>query len=610
MHLLIIGGSDAGISAALRVHELAPDIDITIVLTDDYPNFSICGLPYYLSGETPDWHALAHRTEFGGINVLRRHTAESIDSRAKAVVVEHAGTRRIVRYDRLVVATGATPLLPDLPGSNLGGVFLLHTMDDSFKLHQHLVELKPKTAVIIGGGYIGLEMADALTRRGISVTLLSRAETVLPTIDRELGRLVEDELRRHGVSTVTSVSARSIEQLSHNPRLSVTDSGGTRYVCDLVILGVGVRPNSALAREAGATLGAGDAIAVTRRMQTNLPDIFAAGDCVETYHHLLGGATYISLGTIAHKQGRIAGENAIGGDREFGGALGTQSIKAFDLAIARTGLLDHEAEKARFKPLTVSTETNDHKAYYPGAVSLHIRMTGDLATARLLGAQDSGSSKGRDLEADRHRCRGNLSGCRCRTTQRSGFELHASIQQSLGSGPIGGAGLVRIAPGISHAYAQRNYTTSRSRQRRERITRRPVLHSIPLRFLSSQVDFRHRFYYYRNMEKSFILSALAALSQESRLDVFRLLVEHGPEGLSAGAIAERLGLANATLSFHLKELAHAKLITARQAGRFIYYSANFATMNGLVAYLTENCCRGTTCDIACAPAIQRKRRIR
>ncbi len=395
MHLLIIGGSDAGISGALRARELDSSAEVTMALADDFPNFSICGLPYYLSGETADWRDLAHRTEFPGINVLRQHTAESIDVAGKAVAIRNANGTKVLRYDRLIIATGATPVRPNLPGSELEGVFLLHTMDDSFAVHRHLSERQPESALLIGAGYIGLEMADALKQRGLDVTLLSRSATVQPTIDPTLGRLVGEELQRNGVRVLTSVSAVGIEQTSEGTqsRLCVTDSSGERHQTDMVIFAVGVRPNSGLAHEAGATLGFNGAIAVTRHMRTNLPDVFAAGDCVETYHRLLNRQTYISLGTIAHKQGRVAGENAIGGDRQFAGAIGTQSLKVFDLAIARTGLLDHEARAGGFDPLTVPIQANDHKAYYPGAVPLNILISGDRSNGRLLGAQIVGSRK-------------------------------------------------------------------------------------------------------------------------------------------------------------------------------------------------------------------------
>jgi NADPH-dependent 2,4-dienoyl-CoA reductase/sulfur reductase-like enzyme len=395
MHLLIVGGSDAGISAALRAHELDPGAEVTLAVADDYPNFSICGLPYYLSEETPDWRALAHRTEFPGINVLRKHTAELIDAGHKTVLIRNEHGEKSVRYDRLIIATGAVPIRPALPGSDLEGVLLLHTMDDSFAVQRLLAEREPRAVVLVGAGYIGLEMADALTQRGLEVTLLSRSETVLPTIDPELGRLVCDELQRNGVRVLAGVSAIGIERVAEGrrSRLCVADSNSGRHTADLVIFAVGVRPNSGLAERAGAKLGLNGAISVTRQMQTNLRDVFAAGDCVETYHRLYDKPVYISLGTIAHKHGRVAGENAVGGDRRFAGAVGTQSLKVFDLAVARTGLLHHEAQAGGFDPLTIPIIANDHKAYYPGAVPLHILLTGGRSTGRLLGAQIVGSRK-------------------------------------------------------------------------------------------------------------------------------------------------------------------------------------------------------------------------
>ena len=238
-------------------------------------------------------------------------------------------------------------------------------------------------------------MADALTQRGLEVTLLCRADTVLPTVDPALGRLVQEELRRHGVRVLTGVSAAEINQVATErpSRLSALNSAGARHEADLVLLAVGARADSELAGNAGAKLGAGGAIVVTRQMRTNLADVFAAGDCVETYHRLLDAPTYISLGTIAHKQGRVAGENAVGGDRRFAGALGTQSLKVFDLAIARTGLNERDARAASFDPVTVGSEVNDHKAYYPGAAPLRIHLTGDRRTGRLLGGQILGNRR-------------------------------------------------------------------------------------------------------------------------------------------------------------------------------------------------------------------------
>jgi NADPH-dependent 2,4-dienoyl-CoA reductase/sulfur reductase-like enzyme len=215
---------------------------------------------------------------------------------------------------------------------------------------------------------------------------------VLPTVDPELGRHVAAELRAHGVDVVTSTAVRRVtrNQAPHTPALRVegASSDGTsfRRDADIVLIFAGVRPDVALAAGAGAKLGLRGAIDVDRTMRTNLPDVFAAGDCVVTHHRLLG-TTYIPLGTTAHKQGRVAGENAVGGRREFAGSLGTQVVKVFDMAAARTGLRDHEASSAGFDPVTVAAEADDHKAYYPGSHRIAMRWTGDRQTGRLLGVQ-------------------------------------------------------------------------------------------------------------------------------------------------------------------------------------------------------------------------------
>jgi NADPH-dependent 2,4-dienoyl-CoA reductase/sulfur reductase-like enzyme len=241
-------------------------------------------------------------------------------------------------------------------------------------------------AAIVGSGYIGLEMADALTHRGVQVNLFGRAETVLPTVDQSLGNLVADELRRHDVTVHAGVAVEAIER-GPDDRLVVRGAGGILSAADLVLVAAGVVPNARLAVEAGIETGEKGAIRVDRGMRTNVADVFAAGDCVETWHRVLQSSTYLPLGTTAHKQGRVAGENAVGGQRLFEGSLGTQVVKVFDIAIARTGLRDHEARRAGFDPLTVETEVWDHKAYYPGAQQLSIRVTGDRRSGQLLGAQ-------------------------------------------------------------------------------------------------------------------------------------------------------------------------------------------------------------------------------
>lgn len=402
MRLLVIGGSDAGIAAALRAREVDPEAEVTVVVADAYPNYSICGLPFYLSGEVEDHRNLAHRSaqeiEEQGINILTEHTARKVNAEARMVeVADPEGQVRELSYDRLLIGTGAEPARPDISGLDLSGVYFLHSMHDSFRLHRHLTEQSPRTAVIVGGGYIGLEMADALTLRGIQVTIMGRAKSMLPTVDRELGREVEEELRRHGVEIFNRTEAQAINR--EGKQLSVSGSGGFNKSADLVLVAAGARPNANLAEGCGAQTGIKDAIRVNRRMETGVDGVYAAGDCAETYHRLLGRNDYLPLGTTAHKQGRVAGENAAfgsaggsagrdgTGQKEFAGSFGTQVVKVFERVIARTGLLEEEAQKAGFDSITTETEAYDHKQYYPGARNLKLRLTADRTTGRLLGAQ-------------------------------------------------------------------------------------------------------------------------------------------------------------------------------------------------------------------------------
>jgi NADPH-dependent 2,4-dienoyl-CoA reductase/sulfur reductase-like enzyme len=404
MHLVAIGGSDAGISAGLRARELDPGCEVTLVLEDAYPNFSICGIPYYVSGEVTRWQNLAHRTiadlEAAGLGLRLDTTVRRIDVAARKLLVTGPnGAEELLAYDQLVVGTGAVPVRPPIAGldgpGRLGpgdGVHVLHSMGDTFAVMRTLTEASPASAVIVGAGYIGLEMADALTVRGLKVTQMEQLPEVLPTVDPQLGALVGAELAGHGVEVLTGTAVRAIGRAAPGEpgrlRVEAVTADGENVVraADLVLVVVGVRPETHLAAEAGARLGARGAIAVDTRMRTGLPDVFAAGDCVVTHHRLLG-ETYLPLGTTAHKQGRVAGENAAGGNREFAGSLGTQVVKVFDQAAARTGLRDHEAASAGFDPVTVASEADDHKAYYPGSHRIAMRFTGDRSTGRLLGVQ-------------------------------------------------------------------------------------------------------------------------------------------------------------------------------------------------------------------------------
>jgi NADPH-dependent 2,4-dienoyl-CoA reductase/sulfur reductase-like enzyme len=404
MHLVMIGGSDAGISAALRARELDPSAQVTVVVADAYPNFSICGIPYYVSGEVTHWRNLAHRTvadlEATGMALRLDTTARRIDVPGRKLrLTGPDGQDELISYDKLMVGTGAVPIQPPIGGLTgtdaLGptdGVHVLHTIGDTFAVMRTLDETSAASAIIIGAGYVGLEMADALIARGLAVTQIEQLPEVLATVDAELGALVHAELAAQGVEVLTRTTARQVSKgsVDRPARLLVqaeTESGETlERMADIVLVVTGVRPDTELAAAAGARLGVRGAIQVDAEMQTGLPDVLAAGDCVVTHHRLLG-ETYLPLGTTAHKQGRVAGENALGGNRQFAGSLGTQVVKIFDQAAARTGLRHDEAAAAGFDPITVQSQADDHKAYYPGSHRITMRVTGDRRTGQLLGMQ-------------------------------------------------------------------------------------------------------------------------------------------------------------------------------------------------------------------------------
>jgi NADPH-dependent 2,4-dienoyl-CoA reductase/sulfur reductase-like enzyme len=430
-HLVVVGGSDAGISAALRARELAPDIDVTVVVADAFPNFSICGIPYYISRQVPHWTDLAHRTltdlQAAGLNLLLDTKATRIDVPDRRLTVRDSdGHDTQITYDALVVGTGAVPVRPQIPGLNgpeaLGpqdGVHVLHTMTDTFELTATLERLDagsgelpggrggagrqpPARALIVGAGYVGLEMAEALVARGLHVIQVERLPEVLPTLDPDLGALVHAELERHGVDVVTDTAITAVQKVPEDApqRIEVTGAGpdGTTrlWQVDLLLVVVGVQPDTELLTTAGAATADRGAVAVDQSMATGLPQVWAAGDCVVTHHRMLA-TTYLPLGTTAHKQGRVAGQNAVAtltahthrptAPAVFAGSLGTQVVKIFDLVAARTGLKDREAAAVGHHPLTTPSTVDDHKAYYPGAHPIAIRVTADTRTGQLLGAQ-------------------------------------------------------------------------------------------------------------------------------------------------------------------------------------------------------------------------------
>jgi len=392
-HLLAVGGSDAGIAAALRARELDPATDVTVVLADEFPNFSICGIPYWVSGDVATEASLAHRTrgdlEAAGMTVRSSTWASRVDVDRRRLTVTGPAGEEEISYDELLIGTGAEPVRPT--GLPIGepGIHLLHSMTDAENVVAALDSLSAGSRVaVVGAGYIGLEMTEGLVARGFDTTLIQRGPEVLSTLDPELGSLVTAEVRRHGATVLTRTTVTGITPAGGGQWQIATTSatGDTAGTFLLVVVCVGVRPVTDLAVAAGAVLGQAGAIIVDESMRTGVAHVWAAGDCVVTHHRQLG-TTWLPLGTTAHKQGRVAGENMLGGDARYAGSVGTQVVKVFDLVAARTGLRQHETTPLDVAPLTQLTVADDHKRYYPGAVPLSISITGDQPTGRLLGAQ-------------------------------------------------------------------------------------------------------------------------------------------------------------------------------------------------------------------------------
>jgi NADPH-dependent 2,4-dienoyl-CoA reductase/sulfur reductase-like enzyme len=396
MRLVILGGVAAGTKAASRARRLDSDMEITVYQEEPEPSISECGLPYLLSGVVEDRDDLVARTpeKFAekGIEVLVRHRVERIDATDKMLSILDLKTGEAFEdtYDRLVIATGARAVLPPVPGTELEGVFKLRFLTDSDEIARYIQEQSPSKATIVGGGYIGLEVAENLCRLGMKVSLIEGEDRVALTYGPEVSERVEAELEANGVDVYTG---EKVDEFTGEGRVRGVKFGDKELQTDLVIVGVGIRPNVELAAEAGVEIGITGAILVDRHMKTNVPDVWAAGDCAETTNLVSGRPTWVPLGDTANQMGRVAGTNAATGDEtlEFPGILGTGIFKVFDLGVGKTGLSEKEAEDAGFEVVSAGLEANDRAAYYPGAGKVFLKLISDRATGRLLGAESAGS---------------------------------------------------------------------------------------------------------------------------------------------------------------------------------------------------------------------------
>lgn len=395
MRLVVIGGVAAGTKAASRARRVNPEMEITLYQAEPETSISECGLPYLLSGIVNARERLVARTpqKFAesGIEALTRHRVEEIDHQDKKLTVTDLASGEVFddSYDRLIIATGARAILPPIPGAELGGVFKLRFLTDYDEIQKYIDEHSPRKATIVGGGYIGLELTENLCALGMEVSLVEGTDRVAVAYGREVSERVEAELEKHGVNVHTSAL---VEEFTGEDRVRGVRSRDAEMETDLVIVGVGIKPCVDLAEGAGVEIGDTGAIRVDRHMKTNLPDIWAAGDCVETVNLVSEKPVWTPLGDTANQMGRVAGTNAATGeDRlEFPGVLGTGIFKVFGLGVAKTGLSEKEAEAAGFETTSADVETADRAGYYPGVEKVFLKLIADRETGRLIGAESAG----------------------------------------------------------------------------------------------------------------------------------------------------------------------------------------------------------------------------
>jgi len=396
--VIIIGGTAAGLSAASKAKRVNPDLDIKVFERSGYISYGACGLPYFVGGiinEPEDLISLTpdQMREKRGIPTFTHHEALVINREKKTVLVKDLtdGSEKEHSYDTLVLATGASPIKPAIKGIEAEGIYYLRTVEDGIRLKDTVLKGKEEAkAVLVGGGFIGLETAEALAQSGINVTLIEGNSRLLPFLEELFSEQILNTLKENGVQVLLGQQASGIEETAGYASAVVTNSG-QRLEADIVFVSVGVTPNSQLAEEAGLTLGVKGAISVTDYMETSDPDIYACGDCAEARHIITGKQVYIPLGTTANKQGRIAGDNLAGNREAFAGVLGSMVIKMFDQYIALTGLSLKEADDAGYDTESVSIIKGDKASYYPGAGENRICLIFDKFTGRLLGAQAIGT---------------------------------------------------------------------------------------------------------------------------------------------------------------------------------------------------------------------------
>lgn len=393
--LVVIGGGAGGMSAASAARRVDPTLEIVVLEASGHAAYGMCGLPYYLGGTVTGADTLvayppAFFREDRGIDLRFHVRATKLEPERHIIHYVGTGTEQKLTYSRLIVAAGGSPVVPPIDGLHDDHVFTVRRLEDAMSLRSLLDAGRVGRALVVGAGYIGLEMAEALVDRGVNVILIEALAGVMPTLDPPISAIVEEEVRCHGVDLRLKTRLNEVRRTNQGLEAHV---GGTVLTVDAVVIAVGVRPAASVAIEAGATTVPGGALLVDDRMRTSLPDVFAVGDCIAPYHLVLGRPAFVPLGPAANKTGRVAGTVAAGGDAHFPGVVGTSVVKVFNLAVARTGLTLAEAETEGLPAVATDVLGRSRAKYYPGAEPVTVRLVHEIG-GRLLGAQVVGAGEG------------------------------------------------------------------------------------------------------------------------------------------------------------------------------------------------------------------------
>lgn len=388
-NFVVIGGDAAGMSAASKAKRENPDLDVIVFEKGEWVSYAACGMPYFLKGDIDSLDDLVQVTpeqfrEERNVDLRTHHEVVGIDPQDQTVTVENEHETFDQPYDQLLVATGATAVEPPFDGIDLDGVFTLHDMDEAGEIEEYIDEHEPQTAAIVGGGYVGVEMAEALDHRGFDVVMYEMLPQILAPFGSAVGETVADHLVEQGVSLSLETAVDGFEGTE---RVETVVADGQRDSADLVIVGVGVTPNTAIAEDAGIEIGETGAIATDEYGRTNDENVFAAGDCAEAKHTVTGEPDHVPLALTANRAGRAIGETVTGSPQHVGEIAGTAIVKAFDLGAARTGIIDDErASEAGFDPVSVTIDAPSNAHYYPGATDLTVTLVADRESERVLGA--------------------------------------------------------------------------------------------------------------------------------------------------------------------------------------------------------------------------------